>query len=248
MSRATLEKTMDMLTIKKTPEIYPMTSIQETFEYIHDKLNETSAWLERLEAKMHSLTASLHTSQQKVHDPGAPAPAPAPDPAPEPAPVPEPRSEDVLDAEPERPFVQALHFRRFSDQEIESVPVHIRRPSEPRLESVHEPDTQPENDPDSEHDVSPCLWQRLTAKFEPRQELASEPAQEPDVEPQTPKRAQASRHGLKRLSLCMMPPDEMHDILAAISPDIASLRQSPLAPAPSPAINADTQATSLFLR
>ena len=154
---------------------------------------------------------------------------------------PELESEAAVDIAPERPEVESIHFRRFSDQELESVQVHLRRPSEPRLASVQEPDAQPELDPDSEQDLSPCLWQRLAEKFESRPELESESVQQSEVEPQTPIRAQVSKYGLKRLSLCMMPPNAMQDVLDVISP----------APTPSPAVGVPgsaAQDTSLFLQ
>jgi hypothetical protein len=157
----------------------------------------------------------------------------------------EPKSELVseveADIEPERPETESIHFRRFSEQQLEAVKEYLRPFQEPELGSVQESEAQPDADsqldPDSEQDLSPCLWQRLSAKFDAQQEPVSEPVQERDVEP-PPKRAEASARGLKRLSLCMMPPDEMQDVLDVISP----------APAPSPALGAAVEDTSLFLR
>ena len=279
MSSSTVDETKDILDvyrIKKTPEIYPMTSIHETFEYFHEKMNqlnkrayENSAMMQRLAEQVQQLSTRTHkpASGEKTQQTAAesePAKAEKPDvvsmllrrfsqqpaaPAapvvPEPVagvdefepPEPEPVEETLPDIEPERPEVQSIHFRRFSDQELESVQVHFRRPSEPRLEPVQEP----ELDADSEQDVSPCLWQRLAEKFDSRSELESESVQQSDEEPQTPMRAHASAQGLKRLSLCMMPPDDMQDVLAVISPDI-------VAPTPSPDIDAATEPKPLFLR
>ena len=281
MSSPTPDRKIDIFDTRKTPEIYPMTSMHETMEYFHEKLNqlstrayENSATIQRLGEQLQQMStraqkpaaSSEKTPPAPVPEPAAPAKAEKPDvmsmlmrrfsqqPAAPAAPVvpepvagvdefapPEPVEETLADMEPERPEVESIHFRRFSDQELESVQVHLRRPSEPRLESVPEPDTQAELDADSEQDVSPCLWQRLTDKFDSRSELESESVQQPDEEPQTPVRAPASAHGLKRLSLCMLPPDEMQDVLAVISPDI-------VAPAPSPALDASTEPASRFLR
>ena len=280
MSSSTVDKKIDIFDTKKTPEIYPMTSIHETFEYFHEKMNqlnkrayENSAMMQRLAEQVQQLSTRTHktaASGEKTQ-PNAPAPEPeAPAKAekadvvsmllrrfsqqpaapvapvvPEPVagvdefepPEPEPVQETLADIEPERPEVQSIHFRRFSDQELESVQVHFRRSSEPRLEPVQEP----ELDADSEQDVSPCLWQRLAEKFDSRSELESESVQQSDEEPQTPMRAHASAQGLKRLSLCMMPPDDMQDVLAVISPDI-------VAPTPSPDIDAATEPKPHFLR
>jgi hypothetical protein len=141
--------------------------------------------------------------------------------------------------EPELPE-QSIHFRRFSEQQLETVQEHFRRFPEQQLElePVPEPDAQPELDPDSAQDLSPCLWRRLTEKFDARQELEAEPVLELAAEPETPVRAHTSKHGLKRLSLCMMPPDAMQDVLDVISP----------APTSSPALGAAAQHTPLFLR
>ena len=281
MSSSTVDETKDILDIyriKKTPEIYPMTSMHETMEYFHEKLNqlnkrvyENSATIQRLGEQLQQLSTrpskpavSSERAQQTAPQPASPvkaekadvvsmllrrfsqqpaaqAVAAAPEPvagvdefAP-PEPVIQPGEPDLeaelepeieSDIEPERPDVASIHFRRFSDQELQSVQMNFCRSSEPPLESVQEPHSELDPDPDAELDLSPCLWSRVEAKFKFEQELESEPAQEPDVEPPTPQRAQASARGLKRLSLCMMPPDAMQDVLDVISP----------APAPSPAI------------
>ena len=274
MSSSILDKKIDIFDTKKTPEIYPMTSIHETFEYFHEKMNqlnkrayENSAMMQRLAEQVQQLSARTHktAAQQNAAEPQPESPvkaekpdvlsmltsglrrfsqqpaAPAAPAAPEPvASVDEfaPPEHEELDLEaalePELPE-QSIHFRRFSEQQLESVQEHFRRypEQELQLESVQEPDTQPELDRDAEEDLSPCLWRRLAAKVEAQQELA--------VEPQTPTRANTSKHGLKRLSLCMMPPDAMQDVLDVISP----------APTPSPAVGVPgsaAQDTSLFLR
>ena len=281
MSSSILDKKIDIFDTKKTPEIYPMTSIQETFEYFHEKMNqlnkrayENSAMMQRLteqvqqlSTRTHKPAASIEPAQQTAPQPASPVKAekadvmsmllrrfsqqpavPTAPAVPEPVPsvdefAPEPEERDLEEElEPELPG-QSIHFRRFSEQQLESVQEHFRRfpQQELQLEAVQEPDTQPELDRDSEQDLSPCLWRRLAAKVEARQELESEPVLEPAVEPATPVRAHTSKHGLKRLSLCMMPPDEMQDVLDVISPE----------PAPSPALGAPGAAaadTSLFLR
>ena len=274
MSSSILDKKIDIFDTKKTPEIYPMTSIHETFEYFHEKMNqlnkrayENSAMMQRLAEQVQQLSARTHktAAQQNAAEPQPESPvkaekpdvlsmltsglrrfsqqpaAPAAPAAPEPvASVDEfaPAETEELDLEealePELPE-QSIHFRRFSEQQLESVQEHFRRypEQELQLESVQEPDTQPELDRDAEEDLSPCLWRRLVAKVESQSE--------PVLEPQTPTRANTSKHGLKRLSLCMMPPDAMQDVLDVISP----------APTPSPAVGVPgsaAQDTSLFLR
>jgi len=274
MSSGILDKKIDIFDIKKTPEIYPMTSMQETFEYLHDQMNlikknayENSAVLQRIDkqvqqlrTQMHKPAASTEKEAASAAEPSAggaePEPKarvqtekpdvlsmlfrrfseqrPAAEAAAEAAPEPqiEPVSAAVLEPEsdtaPERQEAEALHFRRFSEQQLEG------------------PKREP--DPDSELDLSPSLWRRLSAKYAFGRELALEAAHELDPEPQTPACAHAPTRGLKRLSLCMMPPDDMHDVLAVISPDLASRTKSPAAPAPSPAVGADAHDASLFLR
>jgi hypothetical protein len=310
MSSSTVDKNLDIFDVKKTPEIYPMTSVHESFEYFHEKVNqlnkrvyENSAMMQRLGEQVQLLSTRTHKtkastqkeeptvddlcggapepqlkspvkaekpdvlsmllrrfSSEPVREPEILAPAPLantlyqnyanclePEPAIEPAiepawePLAEPLSEPEADIEPERPETESIHFRRFSEQQLEAVKEYLRPFQEPELGSVQESEAQPDAesqlDPDSEQDLSPCLWQRLSAKFDAQQEPVSEPVQERDVEP-PPKRAEASARGLKRLSLCMMPPDEMQDVLDVISP----------APAPSPALGAAVEDTSLFLR
>jgi hypothetical protein len=278
MSSSTLDNKIDIFDVKKTPEIYPMTSIHETFEYFHDKMNqlnkrayENSAMMQRLAEQVQQLSTRTHkakasTPQEEptVDDlcavPPQPEPkAPVPDEKPdvlsmllrrfssEPVrappniePVSEPVPEPESEIEAEGQEKEALHFRRFSEQQLEAVKHQFpRRFSLDELGSVEEPDNEAGSDPDSEQDLSPCLTQRLATKFESREELESEPERELDAEPQTPMRAQVSAHGLKRLSLCMMPPDDMQDVLAVISP---------AAPAPSPAVGDAAEDRVLFLR
>ena len=280
MSSSTLDNKIDIFDVKKTPEIYPMTSIHETFEYFHDKMNQlnkraydNSATMQRLaeqvqqlSMRIHKPAASIEQAQQTAPQPASPVKAekadvmsmllrrfsqppaaPAASAAPEPVAsvdefAPPEAEEPDLEAElePERPEKESLHFRRFSEQQLEAVKHQFpRRFSLDELGSVEEPDNEARLDPDSEQDLSPCLWQRLATKFESREELESEPERELDAEPQTPMRAQVSAHGLKRLSLCMMPPDDMQDVLAVISP---------AAPAPSPAVGDAAEDRALFLR
>jgi hypothetical protein len=68
-----------------------------------------------------------------------------PETQPAPAAVQEPES----DAEPERQEAEVIHFRRFSEQQ---------------LESAAEGGRQPEPDPDSEQDLSPSLRQRAESR------------------------------------------------------------------------------------
>ena len=278
MSISTADKKIDIFDTRKTPEIYPMTSMHETMEYFHEKLNqlstrayENAATIQRLSEQLQQLSTRTHkpaASTEKM-EVAAPVKTEKPDvmtmlfrrfseqPAAPAAPVvpapvvsvdefapPEPEPEREPEMQPERPEVEPLHFRRFSDQELESVQMNFRRRSEPQLESVQEPDTQPELDADSELDVSPCLWQRLVEKFDSPPELES-------GEPQTPVRAPASARGLKRLSLCMMPPDEMEDVLRAMERDLASvqdeMQDTVPAPAPSPAVCDAAEDRALFL-
>jgi len=276
MSSSTVDKQVDIFEVKKTPEIYPMTSMQETLEYFHEKMNqlnkrayENSAMLQRLAEQVQQLSTRTHkpkASTQKeepsVDDlcAGAPEPEPkqavqaekpdvlsmllrrfssepvrAPAPEPEPEPVQELEPETETEIAPERPETASIHFRRFSEQQLEAVKEHLPRLSfsHGELPAVQEPDAE------SEQELSPCLWQRLSEKFEAQSELESEPVQEQEAEPRTPMRAQ-SAHGLKRLSLCMMPPDEMQDVLAVISPAL-------VAPAASPAVGDEAEARALFL-
>jgi hypothetical protein len=285
---SSVDNKVDIFDVKKTPEIYPMTSMQETIEYFHEKMNqlnkrayENSAMLQRLaeqvqqlSTRTHKTKASTQKEEPSVDDLCAAPPQPEPKapvqavqtekpdvlsmllrrfssepacapylaslskPVQEPPPEPEPEPESEI--QPERPEKESLQFRRFSEQQLEAVKHQFpRRFSLDELGSVEEPDNEARLDPDSEQDLSPCLWQRLAAKFESQEELESEPVRELDAEPPTPKRAYASACGLKRRSLCMLPPDEMHDVLAVISPTT---------PAPSPAVGDAAEDRALFLR
>jgi hypothetical protein len=273
---SSVDSKVDIFDVKKTPEIYPMTSMQETIEYFHEKMNqlnkrayENSAMLQRLAEQVQQLSTRTHktkasTPQEEptVDDLCAAPPQPEPkapvqavqtekpdvlsmllrrfssEPvqAPPPEPVQELEPETETEIAPERPETASIHFRRFSEQQLEAVKEHRLSFSHGELPSVQEPDA----DVESEQEVSPCLWQRVSEKFEAQSELESEPAQEL-AEPQTPKRTHASARGLKRLSMCMMPPDEMQDVLAVISPAL-------VAPAPSPAVDEDAANRALFLR
>jgi hypothetical protein len=219
MSRSRINSLRDMLDVKIRPEIYPMTSMQETFEYFHDKLNQVTESIERLVDRVQELSTRTDKTAATV----------------------------------EATKVEEL-----------SVDSH---------EPVEEPAAAPvqvEVEVESEQDVSPCLWDRVVAKLESEQELESEEEEQAETEPLHFRRfseqqldpgtppvtngadraqpAKTPRGGLKRLSLCMMPPDEMNDILAAISPDVAAYQETPGGPAPSPAIGADSAVPSAFLQ
>ena len=67
MSSSTLDNKIDIFDVKKTPEIYPMTSIHETFEYFHDKMNQlnkraydNSAMMQRLAEQVQQLSTRIH--------------------------------------------------------------------------------------------------------------------------------------------------------------------------------------------
>jgi hypothetical protein len=218
MSRSRINSLRDMLDVKIRPEIYPMTSMQETFEYFHDKLNQVTESIERLVDRVQELSTRTDKTAAKVEA------------------------------------------------------NNVEEPSVDSHEPVGEPAAAPvqvEVEVESEQDVSPCLWDRVVAKLESEKELESEEEQaeteplhfrrfsEQQLDPGTPpvtkgadraQPAKTPRGGLKRLSLCMMPPDEMNDILAAISPDVAAYQETPGGPAPSPAIGADSAVSSAFLQ
>jgi hypothetical protein len=158
MSRST----PDMLDIRKTPEIYPMTSMQETLEYFHDKLNHLST-------RAYETTAAIQRLGEQV---------------------------------------QQLSTR--SPKKQASI--------EPVQQTVCELGAAP-------------LWGRLQAKFK------AAPALEPEAvqEPAKPLRRASDAEvitvcRLKRPSLCIPPPDDMEDIMQAISPQSSSLSTSPETP------------------
>ena len=227
MSASTLNKDTDLLDVTPTREIYPMTSMQETVEYLYDKVKQlsrrafqTSESVESLAVKVEELSTSIELSHQKLDELSARAPENIQPHAPHPEPEPEP----------------AIHPE--------------------------------ESDPDSDEGISPCLWGRVLAKFktepEPEPESDMQTAQpdrpslhfrrfseqllESEPKPSSPQLAKPPSGRFKRRSLCMLPPDEMQDVMLAISPDPSPMRVSPDGPAPSPASQDNATAGSLFLR
>ncbi len=218
-----------MLDIRKTPEIYPMTSMQETLEYFHDKLNETTAAMQRLAEQVQQLRSpkTKKPVQEAVRE---------------------------LDAE--------LESDAEAEQRIDDLLERIRQPQEDVV-PVRAPEPGPPAQADksdvlsimyrrfSEQQLLPePLWARLQGKFgagqeaeckaEPEAECKAEPEAAPESvqAPSKPPRVASDLHvtngRLKRPSLCMLPPDDMQDIMQAISPQVSSVPASPLAPAPSP--------------
>ena len=227
MSASTLNKDTDLLDVTPTREIYPMTSMQETVEYLYDKVKQlsrrafqTSESVESLAVKVEELSTSIELSHQKLDELSARAPENIQPDAPHPEPEPEP----------------AIHPE--------------------------------ESDPDSDEGISPCLWGRVLAKFktepepEPESDIQEEQPDRPSLhfrrfseqllesepKPSSPQLAKPPSGRFKRRSLCMLPPDEMQDVMLAISPDPSPMRVSPDGPAPSPASQDNATAGSLFLR
>jgi len=223
MSRSTA----DMLNIRKTPEIYPMTSMQETLEYFHDKLNETTAAMQRLAEQVQQLRSpkTSKPAQEAVRELDAESDEEAERKVDEllekirhpQADLPLRSQEAEPPVHPDKSDVLSIMYRRFSEQQL-----------------LPEP-----------------LWARLQGKFvagqeaESKAELEAEATaglptvQEPSKPPRRasgPEVASASR--LKRPSMCMLPPDDMQDIMQAISPDLSAVSASPETPAPSPATDA----------
>ena len=227
MSASTLNKDTDLLDVTPTREIYPMTSMQETVEFLYDKVKQlsrrafqTSESVESLAVKVEELSTSIELSHQKLDELSARAPENIQPDAPHPEPEPEP----------------AIHPE--------------------------------ESDPDSDEGISPCLWGRVLAKFkaepepEPESDVQTEQPDRPSLhfrrfseqllesepKPSSPQLAKPPSGRFKRRSLCMLPPDEMQDVMLAISPDPSPMRVSPDGPAPSPASQDNATAGSLFLR
>ena len=227
MSVSTLNKDTDLLDVTPTREIYPMTSMQETVEFLYDKVKQlsrrafqTSESVESLAVKVEELSTSIELSHQKLDELSARAPENIQPDAPDPEPEPEP----------------AIHPE--------------------------------ESDPDSDEGISPCLWGRVLAKFkaepepEPESDVQTEQPDRPSLhfrrfseqllesepKPSSPQLAKPPSGRFKRRSLCMLPPDEMQDVMLAISPDPSPMRVSPDGPAPSPASQDNATAGSLFLR
>jgi hypothetical protein len=106
MSNSILDKKIDIFDTKKTPEIYPMTSIQETFEYFHEKMNqlnkrayESSAAIQRLGEQVQQLSTHTHkpASGEKTQQTAA-------------------ESEPEAPAKAKKPDVVSMLLRRFSQQ------------------------------------------------------------------------------------------------------------------------------------
>jgi len=228
MSRTTLESLLEMLDSKKTPEIQPITCVQETIP----EQNTLTQKLDKVDEKVLALFASLESLHEKVQELGTRT------------------HETTTSIERLHGKVQELSTRTHKtaasieqwqqnvyeltarahklepelsqsdlevDQELED---RISRLSHVESELVQEP--QPEPEPEYELEQS-----------EPESDPESEPETEP--EPLPAPRTKASTRGRNRLSLCMMPSDEMQDVMLAISPDRSSVQASPVEPAPSPA-------------
>jgi hypothetical protein len=221
MSRSTVE----MLDIKKTPEIYPMTSMQETLEYFHDKLKDLNArayeasaaiqklgeQVQQLSSRAHKTKASVEQAQQTVQE-GVERSAQKPEQAPYLLSTMYRRfSEQALLPEPLWGRLQAK-FKPEREAEAEPAPV---RGTEVELEAVQEA----ESDLESEEDVSPCLHRRLIREYKFEDELQAEtvpelpPAPSQSLHFRRFSEQELDARGLRRPSLKMMPPDEMQDIL-----------------------------------
>ena len=197
MSRSTVE----MLDIKKTPEIYPMTSMQETMQYFHDQLHllkknvfEHSAVLQRIEKQMQQLgtradktKASVEQAQQTVQETRAPPEA------------------GVQPEKPEEaPYLLSTMYRRFSEQPLLPEPLWERlqanfksaREAEPEAVRGAEQEQRatevtradiPEIEAelshlDSQEDISPGVYGRLTTQYKFEEALDPEPLQELDLQ------------------------------------------------------------------
>ena len=248
MSSVALDKNTDLLACTPTPEIYPMTSMQETLQYFHDKLRQlsrracqTSVSIECLTAKVEELSTSIELSHQKLDELSGHA------------------------HEPEAAIRMFVDKRGFPIDEF-GLPIPIAPPNSAHPESEPEPAIHPEeSDPDSDEGLSPCLWGRVLAKFktepEPESDIQPEPAQttlhfrrfseqqlESEPKPNSPQLSKPPSGRFKRRSLCMLPPDEMQDVMLAISPDSSPMRASPGGPAPSPASQHAATDAALFLQ
>jgi hypothetical protein len=142
MSSSTVDKQVDIFDVKKTPEIYPMTSIQETFDYFHDKMNqlnkrayENSAMMQRLAEQVQQLSTRAHktkASKQKEEPSVDDLCAGPPEPEPK-APVPA-----------EKPDVLSMLLRRFSSEPVRAPP-EVLSNIEPVSEAVEaEAEIEPE--------------------------------------------------------------------------------------------------------
>ena len=255
MSASTLNKDTDLLDVTPTREIYPMTSMQETVEFLYDKVKQlsrrafqTSESVESLAVKVEELSTSIELSHQKLDELSARAPENIQPDTPHPEPV-------------TRVFVDEFG--------LPIAPQPAVQPSSAHPEPEPEPAIHPEeSDPDSDEGISPCLWGRVLAKFktepEPEPESDVQTAQpdrpslhfrrfseqllESEPKPSSPQLAKPPSGRFKRRSLCMLPPDEMQDVMLVISPDPSPMRVSPDGPAPSPASQDTATAGSLFLR
>ena len=221
MSRSTAE----MLDIKKTPEIYPMTSIQETLQYFHDKLNhlnarayEASAAIQKLGEQVQQLRTATYKTKASVEQ--------AQETVLEMSAAPEAGVERSAEKPEEAPYLLAEMYRRFSEQALLQEPLWARLQAKFKPERGAEAESEPlqaveveQEDLDSPEDLSPGLYRRLIVEHTFEDELQAEAVQEV---PPTPARSLHFRRfseqelharGLRRPSLKMMPPDEMQDIL-----------------------------------
>jgi hypothetical protein len=256
MSASTLNKDTDLLDVTPTREIYPMTSMQETVEFLYDKVKQlgrrvfqASESVESLAAKVEELSTSIELSHQKLDELSA-------------------RADTIV--QPQAPCVEpkSLPLEQVDEFGLPIAPTPTTQPKSRHPEPEPQPAIHPEeSDPDSDEGISPCLWGRVLAKFK------TEPEPESDIQPEQPDRpslhfrrfseqqlasepnsnspqlAKPPSGRFKRRSLCMLPPDEMQDVMLAISPDPSPMRVSPDGPAPSPASQDNsTTAGSLFLR
>ena len=182
--------TPGMLDTKKTPEIYPMTSMQDTVEYFNDKLNQLSAGayeaserLERLGKQVQQLSTRAHQPQQQ------PAPSQS-----------QLQADEEIDDRISRlshapdPDLLSIMFRRFSE-------LRPRAP-EPQPEL-----SQPEPDLTS-------LSFRRVSELRP---LAPQPEPEPETQPEQSEEAQARKYSTFSVQ-CLAPesehsdPESEHDI------------------------------------
>ena len=178
MSRSTVE----MLDIKKTPEIYPMTSMQETMQYFHDQLHllkknvfEHSAVLQRIEKQMQQLgtradktKASVEQAQQTVQETRAPPEA------------------GVQPEKPEEaPYLLSTMYRRFSEQPLLPEPLWERLQANFKSAREAEPEAvrgAEQEHLDSQEDISPGVYGRLTTQYKFEEALDPEPLQELDLQ------------------------------------------------------------------
>jgi uncharacterized protein YoxC len=214
-----------MLDSKKTPEIQPITCVQETIP----EQNTLTQKLDTVDEKVLALFASLESLHEKVQELGTRT------------------HETTTSIERLHGKVQELSTRTHKtaasieqwQQNMYELTVRAQKPEPELSQSDLEVDQEIEDRISRLSHVESELVQEHRPEPEPESE--SEPESEPEPEPeleQTPlpaPRTKASTRGRNRLSLCMMPSDEMQDVILAISPDKVSEPASPFEPAPSPA-------------